>query len=62
MRAHIFQQLIAPNGSHAHLNAPSLWFQHDSPRKLPCSDVVNHVRVYGHSERIEGGWALWQGG
>ena len=57
-RAHIFQQLIAPNGSHALLNIPAPWFRHDNPRKLPCSGVVDQVHFYGHSERMEGRQAL----
>ena len=57
-RTHIFQQLIAPSGSYAHVNASDPWFQHDNPRKLPCSGVVDQVHFYGHSERMEGRQAL----
>ncbi|KAL4248795.1 Alpha-1,4 glucan phosphorylase [Abortiporus biennis] len=56
----IFQQLIGPDGSQ--LEAPDPWLQHDNPWELPRADVVYEVRFYGHSERLEGGKALWSGG
>ncbi|PCH42943.1 glycosyltransferase family 35 protein [Wolfiporia cocos MD-104 SS10] len=56
----IFQQLIAPDGSQ--LEAPDPWLENDNPWELPRLDVTYDIRFYGHSERLEGGRAIWSGG
>ena len=47
---------------HSQLEAPDPWLQHDNPWELPRPDVTYEIRFYGHSERIEGGKAIWSGG
>ena len=60
VRAGIFQQLIAPDGSQ--LEAPDPWLEHDNPWELARTDVTYQIRFYGHAERVDGMKAIWQGG
>jgi starch phosphorylase len=56
----IFQQLIAPDGSQ--LEAPDPWLDNANPWEIPRLDVNVVVRLYGYSDRIGSGRAVWSGG
>ncbi|OBZ74400.1 Glycogen phosphorylase [Grifola frondosa] len=49
-------------GKLSQLEAPDPWLEHDNPWELPRLDVTYQIRFYGHSERLEGGKAIWSGG